>query len=167
MRRPAHQEKTLDRIRRWREICPELTIRSTFIVGFPGETDEDFDDLIDWLEAAQIDRAGCFKYEPVAGAPANEIANFVPDEVTDIRFERFMDAQARLSEARLARAVGQSLDVLIDEVSADGAIGRTKGDAPEIDGRVHIAGASNVAEGDIVKVRISKADDHDLFGAIA
>ena len=166
MRRPAAQEKTLARIARWREAVPDLTIRSTFIVGFPGERDEDFDLLLDWLEEARIDRAGCFKYEPVAGAPANDLAPPVEDELVDIRYQRFHEAQAVISEARLRAKIGRTLDVLIDEAAGDDgiAIGRSQGDAPEIDGVIRLRGAPDAAPGDILRVEIDNSDTHDLEG---
>jgi len=164
MRRPAHGEKTLERIRRWREICPDLTLRSTFIVGFPGETEEDFELLLDWLDEAQLDRVGAFQYEPVRGAPANEIAAAVPDEVKAARHRRFMERQARISERRLRNKVGRRLPVLIDSVSGRTAVGRTKGDAPEIDGAVHIQSRLPLRVGEIVSVKIERSDAHDLHG---
>ena len=166
MRRPAHVERTLDRIRRWRESVPDLAIRSTFIVGFPGETDEDFDLLLDWLEEAELDRVGAFKYEPVAGAPANDIAAPVPDEVKAERWRRFMAKAAAVSARRLKRKVGRSIDVLIDKVDAGGALGRSKWDAPEIDGTVRLPGETKLKPGDIVKARVSGADAHDLTASI-
>jgi len=164
MRRPAHGEKTLERIRRWREICPDLTLRSTFIVGFPGETEEDFELLLDWLDEAQLDRVGAFQYEPVRGAPANEIAAPVPEEVKAARHRRFMERQARISERRLRNKVGRRLPVLIDSVSGRTAVGRTKGDAPEIDGSVHIQSRLPLRVGEIVSVKIESSDAHDLHG---
>ncbi|GGE45791.1 ribosomal protein S12 methylthiotransferase RimO [Agaricicola taiwanensis] len=167
MRRPAHQEKTLDRIRRWREICPDITLRSTFIVGFPGETEEDMDILIDWLEAAELDRVGCFQYEPVQNAPANDIAPPVPEEVKAARQRRFMEAQARISARKLRRKVGRHMPVLIDSVDGGIIRGRTKGDAPEIDGTVHVTARRPLRVGDIVSVKIERADEHDLYGRSA
>ncbi|VUD59619.1 Ribosomal protein S12 methylthiotransferase RimO [Thalassocella blandensis] len=166
MKRPAHQEKTLDRIHRWREICPDITLRSTFIVGFPGETEDDFNMLLDWLDEAQLDRVGCFKYSPVEGAKANDIANPVPEEVQQERWERFMEKQQGISTAKLAQKVGKRMPVLIDEVDAEGAIGRTKGDAPEIDGLVYLNGEFNVKAGDIVDVDITHSDEYDLWGDV-
>jgi len=164
MRRPAHQEKTLDRIRKWREICPDLAIRSTFIVGFPGETDEDVDFLLDWLKEAKLDRVGCFRYEPVQGAPANELAGAVPQEVKDERWHRFMKTQREVS-ARLQKAkVGKRLPVIIDEPGATVAKGRTKYDAPEIDGNVYVASRRPLRAGDIVTVKIERSDEYDLHG---
>jgi len=165
MRRPANEAKVLDRIRRWRSIQPDLALRSTFIVGFPGETEADFEYLLDWLSEAQIDRAGCFKYEAVAGAAANALPGAVPEEVKADRWHRFMAHQAGISEARLAAKVGRTLDVLIDAVDNEGgASGRSKYDAPEIDGEVHLRDAGGVAVGDIVRVTIEDADEVDLFG---
>ena len=164
MKRPAHQARTLDRIRSWRATCPDLTVRSTFIVGFPGETEEDFQILLDWLEEAQLDRVGCFKFEPVDGAAANALPDPVPETVKQERYDRFMAAQQAISAKRLAAKVGQVVDVLIDEVDEDGAIGRSKADAPEIDGAVYLNGDTGVAVGDIVPVRIEQADEYDLWG---
>src|SRR6478609_6348173 len=145
MRRPAHQVRTLDRIRAWRAICPELALRSTFIVGFPGETEDDFAMLLDWLEAAELDRVGCFKYENVAGAGANELPGHVPDEVKEERWHRFMAAQQDISARKLQAKVGTAIDVLVDEVDEDGARGRSYADAPEIDGTVHLEAADGLA----------------------
>ena len=165
MRRPANEAKVLERIARWRAVVPDLALRSTFIVGFPGETEADFDYLLGWLKAAQIDRAGCFKYEAVAGAAANDLPGAVPEDVKDDRWHRFMAAQSAISEARLAAKVGRTLDVLIDAVDGDGgASGRSKYDAPEIDGEVHLRDAGGLAVGDITRVRIEDADETDLFG---
>lgn len=167
MRRPAHQEKTAERIRRWRDVCPDLAIRSTFIVGFPGETDEDFEMLLDWLREAKINRAGCFKYEAVAGAKANELAGAVPEEVKEERWNRFMAAQQEVSAALLEAKVGRTIDVIIDEIDSEGAIGRSKWDAPEIDGGVFIDGAFDLKPGEIVPVRVTGADEYDLYGDVA
>lgn len=166
MKRPAHREKTLDRIRRWREVCPQLVIRSTFIVGFPGETEADFDYLLDWLDQAQLDRVGCFRYEAVEGAAANDLPGCVPEEVKQERWERFMAKQQAISGERLRQRIGQSIDVIIDEVNDQSAVGRSYGDAPEVDGSVHIAGAGNLAPGDIVTVQIDKSDEYDLWGTL-
>ncbi|WP_148863444.1 30S ribosomal protein S12 methylthiotransferase RimO [Marinobacter fonticola] len=163
MKRPAHDSKTLERIRKWREICPELTIRSTFIVGFPGETEEDFQYLLDWLDEAQLDRVGAFKYSPVEGAKANEIDGAVPEEVKEERLARFMAKQADISAARLQRKIGTEIDVLIDEVDEEGAIGRSKADAPEIDGMVYLNDETGLAPGQIVRARVTHADEHDLW----
>jgi len=164
MKRPAFEDKTLARIKKWREQCPELTIRSTFIVGFPGETEEDFQYLLDWMTEAQLDRVGCFQYSPVDGAPANELADPVPDEVKQDRWERFMAHQQLISTARLALKVGTEIDVLIDEVDEDGAIGRSSADAPEIDGCVYVDSEQILKPGDIVRVRVTESDEYDLWG---
>ncbi|GAK46223.1 conserved protein [Tepidicaulis marinus] len=163
MRRPANQEKVLHRIAKWREICPDLAIRSTFIVGFPGETEEDVDFLCDWLKEAELDRVGCFKYEPVEGAAANELEGAVPEEVKQARWERFMQTQQEISAKRLARKVGTMIDVIVDEVDGEGAIARSKADAPEIDGNVFLNGDTDVKPGDIVQVRVEHADEYDLW----
>ncbi len=164
MRRPGNQEKTLDRIRKWREICPDLAIRSTFIVGFPGETEEDVDFLMRWLQEAKIDRAGCFQYEPVQGAPANDIAGAVPDEVKEERWHRFMQTQQKVSAELLKSRVGKTLPVIIDEQGATVATGRTKYDAPEIDGVVYVASRTPLKPGEIVHVKIESSDEYDLHG---
>jgi ribosomal protein S12 methylthiotransferase len=163
MKRPAFEDKTLARIKKWREICPDLTIRSTFIVGFPGETEEDFQYLLDWMQEAQLDRVGCFQYSPVEGAPANLLDNPVPDEVKQERWERFMELQQSISTARLARKVGREIDVLIDEVDEDGAVGRSAGDAPEIDGCVYVSSDRALKAGDMVRVRVTDSDEYDLW----
>jgi len=164
MRRPAHQEKTLDQIRRWRSIAPDLVLRSTFIVGFPGETDEDFDFLLDWLREARLNRVGCFRFEPVRGAAANELPGAVPDEVKEERFHRFMAVQQEISRDLLQRWIGRDLDVLIDDVDEDGAVGRCYADAPEIDGAVILEGETSLDVGDMVRARITGADEYDLWG---
>jgi ribosomal protein S12 methylthiotransferase len=166
MKRPASQEKTLERIARWRDIAPDLTLRSTFIVGFPGETDADFDYLLQWLDEAALDRVGCFKYEPVKGAPANEIAAAVPNEVKEERWHRFMQAQQRISERRLKRKVGTRQQVIIDEVGASVAKGRSMADAPEIDGAVYVASRRPLRVGEIATVKIERADAYDLHGSV-
>ncbi|MBS4048024.1 MAG: 30S ribosomal protein S12 methylthiotransferase RimO [Alphaproteobacteria bacterium] len=166
MRRPGNQEKVLQRIRSWREICPDLAIRSTFIVGFPGETEADFEFLLQWLEEAQLDRVGCFKYENVEGATANGLADHVPGDVKQDRWERFMATQQAISTRRLKRFVGRTLDVLVDETKRSTAVGRSFADAPEIDGIVKIAKATNIKVGDIVKVKIEKAGHYDLSGKL-
>lgn len=163
MRRPAHQEKTLDRIADWRRTCPELALRSTFIVGFPGETDADFELLLDWLTEARLSRVGCFKYEPVDGAAANDISDVVPDEIKDERWHRFMARQQDISRELLLEKVGHSIDVIVDEVDKEGALCRSKWDAPEIDGSVFLNGERDVVEGDIVKARVVHADEYDLW----
>lgn len=164
MKRPAHSEKVLQRIHKWRAVCPELVIRSTFIVGFPGETEEDFAMLLDFLEQAQLDRVGCFTYSPVEGAPANALADQVPEDVKLDRQRRFMETQARISAARMQAKVGTRQWVLVDEVAAEGAVARTMGDAPEIDGNVFLDGATHLAPGDLVEVEIEEADEYDLWG---
>ena len=164
MRRPGNQEKVLQRIRNWREICPDLAIRSTFIVGFPGETEADFEFLLQWLEEAQLDRVGCFKYENVEGATANELAGHVLDEVKQERWERFMATQQKISAGRLKRFVGRTLDILIDETKRTTAVGRSFADAPEIDGIVKVRNAAGLQVGDMVKVKIDKAGAYDLSG---
>ncbi len=166
MKRPASSEDNLERIRAWRGICPEITIRSTFIVGFPGETDEDFEDLLDFLDAAQLDRVGCFAYSPVAGAAANELPDAVPEEVKEERLARFMELQEQISADRLQAKVGRREQVLIDEVVEEGAVGRSRADAPEIDGLVFIDGATHLPVGEFVEVEIEEADEHDLWGHI-
>jgi ribosomal protein S12 methylthiotransferase len=164
MRRPAAQEKTLERIQRWRSICPDLTIRSTFIVGFPGETDNDFSYLLDWLGEASLDRVGCFRYEPVKGAVANDLATPVPDDVKEARWHRFMQRQQAISTKHLKRKVGTRLQVIIDEIGPTVAKGRTKGDAPDIDGSVYVASRRPLRVGEIATVKIDRADEYDLHG---
>jgi ribosomal protein S12 methylthiotransferase len=165
MRRPAHQEKTLERIRRWREACPDLALRSTFIVGFPGETEEDFTMLLEWLEEARIDRAGCFRYEPVKGANSETLGlAAVPEEIKEARWHRFMERQQKISATLLKKKVGKRLPVLIDEASDLSARGRTRHDAPEIDGIVHVTSRRPLRAGDIVTVKIERSDAYDLFG---
>jgi ribosomal protein S12 methylthiotransferase len=167
MRRPAHAVNTLERIRAWRRECPQLTLRSTFIVGFPGETEAEFSELLAWLEEAQLDRVGCFKYSPVEGAGANALADHVPPPVQEERYARFMECAARISAARLARRVGTRMRVLVDEVSAQGAIARSAADAPQIDGVVRLAPAPGVRAGEFVEVEILAADAYDLTGRLA
>ena len=163
MRRPAAAERMLERIARWREICPDITLRSTFIVGFPGETDEDFETLMEFIEVAQLDRVGCFAYSPVDGAPANDLPGAVPEAVKEERRAAFMHAQAQISAARLQAKVGKSLKVLIDVVDEAGtAVGRSSADAPEIDGLVHIQDAAHLSVGEFVTVQVESADEHDL-----
>ena len=163
MKRPGNQEKTLERIKSWREICPELVIRSTFVVGFPGETEEDFQILLDWLQEAQLDRVGCFKYSPVDGAAANELPNHVPEDIQQQRWERFMETQQAISAAKLQARIGQQMEVLIDEVDSKGAVGRCYADAPEIDGKVYLEGFTDTFPGDALLVKITGADDYDLW----
>jgi ribosomal protein S12 methylthiotransferase len=166
MRRPAAQEKTLQRIQAWRQACPDLTIRSTFIVGFPGETENDFAELLAWLSEAELDRVGCFRYEPVAGAVANDLAAPVPDNVKDQRWHRLMTHQQAISQKRLKRKIGRREKVIIDEVGPDGAKGRSKADAPQIDGTVHLTSRRPLRVGEIATVRIERSDAYDLHGAV-
>ena len=166
MKRPAHSEKVLARIKSWREVCPELTIRSTFIVGFPGETEEDFEMLLDFLREAELDRVGCFQYSPVEGAPANDLPDQVPEDVKQARWERFMQTQQEISTARLARKVGSNVQVIIDEVDEEGAIGRTTADAPEIDGAIYLNDEHSLQPGDIVEVLVTHSDEYDLWGEL-
>ena len=169
MRRPANDAKVLERIRNWRAQVPDLAIRSSFVVGFPGETEEDFDYLLGWLEQAQLDRVGAFKFEPVAGAPATSMDGQIPEEVKQQRFERVMALSARISAGKLAAKVGSTIDVIVDSVDpgTGGATGRSKADAPEIDGEVHLRDAASLEPGDIVSVMVEEADEHDLFGVQA
>jgi len=167
MHRPAAAENTLGRINRWREICPEIIIRSTFIVGFPGETDEDFETLLDFLDEAQLDRVGCFQYSPVDGARANELPDHVPDEIKQERWNRFMQTQQAISRQKLQNRIGQIFEVLIDDVNAGITIGRSYADAPEIDGNVFIENGTGLIPGNIVKVRINRSDEYDLYGTVA
>lgn len=164
MRRPGQVERTLERIKSWREQVPNLTIRSTFIVGFPGETEDDFQQLLDFLKEAQLDRVGCFQYSPVEGAKANDLPDHVPDDIKQERYDRFMQLQQEISTERLKLKVGQVLQVLIDEVDDEGAIGRSFADAPEIDGCVYLNGEENVKPGDMVNVLIEHSDEYDLWG---
>jgi ribosomal protein S12 methylthiotransferase len=166
MKRPAAQERTLERIAGWREICPELVIRSTFIVGFPGETEADFQLLLDWLDEAQLDRVGCFRYEPVKGAVANDLATPVADEVKEERWHRFMRHQQAISAKRLKRKVGTRQPVIIDQVGPTVAKGRSRGDAPEIDGSVYVASRRPLRVGEIATVKIERADEYDLHGTV-
>jgi len=166
MKRPAAEAKTLQRIRAWREIVPELTIRSTFIVGFPGETEQDFQMLLDWLEEAELDRVGCFRYEPVQNAAANALPNAVPEEVKEERWHRFMAAQQAISARRLQTRVGRDVQVIVDELDGEQALGRSMADAPEIDGRVYLPagkGAKRLKAGSIVTARVTNADEYDLW----
>jgi ribosomal protein S12 methylthiotransferase len=190
MRRPANEAKVLERLKSWRSVCPDIAVRSSFVVGFPGETEEDFEYLLSWLEEAQLDRVGAFRFEPVEGAAANALPDPVPEEVKEERYQRIMELTARISAEKLAAKVGKTIDVLIDRVdevapSAEapdkghfdaphsvhhhdlGATGRSKADAPEIDGEVHLRDAGGLKQGDIVKVFIEDSDEHDLFGVPA
>ena len=190
MRRPANEAKVLERIAAWRRECPDIAIRSSFVVGFPGETEEDFDYLLNWLEEAQLDRVGAFRFEPVEGAAANALPDPVPEEVKEERYQRIMELTARISAEKLAAKVGKTIDVLIDRVDEVapqdegpdrqhfdaphaehhhdiGATGRSKADAPEIDGEVHLRDAGGLKQGDIVKVLVEDSDEHDLFGVRA
>jgi ribosomal protein S12 methylthiotransferase len=168
MRRPASQDKTLERIRRWREICPDLAIRSTFIVGFPGETEEDFETLLSFLDEAKIERAGCFKYEPVKGATANDLGlPIVPADVMDSRYKRFMERQQKVSTRLQKAKIGKRIQVIIDEMGTTVAKGRSKADAPEIDGNVYVSTRRPLRPGDIVSVKIERADAYDLHGTAA
>jgi ribosomal protein S12 methylthiotransferase len=164
MKRPANAENNLERIRAWRSICPDLTIRSTFIAGFPGETEAEFGALLEFLEEAQLDRVGCFAYSPVQGAAANALPDALPDEVREERRARFMAAQEKISARRLKRKVGSTQTVLVDEAGDGRAVGRSSADAPEIDGVVHIRKAADARPGNFVEVRITRADAHDLHG---
>ncbi|KMM81518.1 30S ribosomal protein S12 methylthiotransferase RimO [Pseudomonas deceptionensis] len=167
MKRPAFEDKTLARIKNWRVICPDLIIRSTFIVGFPGETEEDFQYLLDWLTEAQLDRVGCFQYSPVEGAPANLLdAAIVPDDVKQERWDRFMAHQQAISAARLQMRIGKEIEVLIDEVDEQGAVGRCFFDAPEIDGNVFIATEKDIKPGDKIMCRVTDADEYDLWAEV-
>jgi len=167
MRRPAHAENTLARIARWREICPDLTLRSTFIVGFPGETEQDFALLLDWMRTAQLDRVGCFKYSPVEGAAANALPDPVPEEVKQDRWNRFMEVAAAISAEKLAAKVGRRLCVLVDTVERKEAIARSSADAPEIDGVVRIVKPGKLRAGEWADVEITSADAYDLVGRVA
>jgi len=168
MRRPAHQEKTVARIARWREICPDLALRSTFIVGYPGETEEDFQMLLDWMDEVKIERAGCFKYEPVGGARSEELGlPAVPEEVKESRWRRFMERQQKISAALQKKKVGKRLPVIIDKANSVTGKGRTRYDAPEIDGAVHITARRPLRVGDIVTVKVDRADAYDLYGSVA
>ena len=163
MRRPAHQEKTLERIARWREICPDLAIRSTFIVGFPGETEDDFAELLDWLSAAKLARVGCFKYENVGGATANALERHVPDSIKAERYDRLLRHQQSISTALLASRIGKTIEVMVDRSDEDGVIARSHWDAPEIDGNVYLEPVSGLAPGDRLNVRVEDADEYDLY----
>ena len=165
MKRPANDLKVLERIRRWRDICPDITIRSTFVVGFPGETEQDFDYLLQWLDEAQLDRVGAFRFEPVSGAAANDLPNPVDEDVKEERYARLMAKTAAISAAKLQLKIGRDIPVIIDIVDGEGgATGRSQADAPEIDGEVHLRDAGTVRPGDIVTVHVEDADEHDMFG---
>ncbi|MEO8333197.1 MAG: 30S ribosomal protein S12 methylthiotransferase RimO [Gallionella sp.] len=167
MKRPASSENVLARIKQWREICPDLTLRSTFIVGFPGETEEEFEDLLNFLKEAQLDRVGAFAYSPVDGAVANALPDHIPPEVQQDRLARLMLLQEKISEARLKRKIGKTITVLVDEVDDEGAIARSSADAPEIDGLVYIENGQRLSVGDFVEVKITDSDEHDLWATIA
>ena len=168
MRRPANEAKVLERILRWREICPDIAIRSSFVVGFPGETEEDFQYLLDWLDEAQLDRVGAFRFEPVEGAAANFLPNPVPEAVKEERYARIMEKTAAISAAKLQAKIGRTLSVIVDVADGEGgATGRSYADAPEIDGEVHLRDAAHLGQGDIVPVVIEDADEHDLYGVPA
>ena len=165
MKRPAAQVKTLDRIKRWRADCPDLTLRSTFIVGFPGETERDFEMLLEWLDEAELDRVGCFKYEPVEGAAANDLGAPVPADVTEQRWHRFMAHQQAISKRRLKHKVGKRIEVIVDEAGPTVAKARSKADAPEIDGLVYVKSRKPLKAGDFVTVKVEKSDEYDLHGS--
>jgi ribosomal protein S12 methylthiotransferase len=166
MKRPANEAKVLERLKNWREQVPDMALRSSFVVGFPGETEEDFQYLLDWLKVARLDRVGAFRFEPVEGAAANDLPDPVEEGVKEERYRRIMDLTATISAEKLAAKVGRRIDVLIDAVDAEtgGATGRSKADAPEIDGEVHLRDAGGLAQGDIVTVLVEESDEHDLFG---
>jgi len=166
MKRPAASENNLQRIKAWRDVCPDITLRSTFIVGFPGETEQEFTELLDFLSEAQLDRVGCFKYSPVKGAAANDLPGAVPEAVQQDRLERFMAHQAEISAERLQRRIGKIETVIVDEVVEEGAVARSKADAPEIDGQVYIDGATHLKVGELVQVELEDADEYDLWGRL-
>ncbi|MGE5546041.1 MAG: 30S ribosomal protein S12 methylthiotransferase RimO [Solirubrobacterales bacterium] len=167
MRRPANQEKVLERIRRWRDVVPDLAIRSTFIVGFPGETEEEFESLLEWLEEAKLDRVGCFKYENVSGAPANALEGHVDEDVKEERQNRFMEVARQVADERMQAKVGKTLEVIVDEVDEEGAFCRSWADSPEVDGAVFLNGETDLKPGDIVLAEIEHAEDYDLWGTLA
>ncbi len=167
MKRPANAENVLERIKKWREICPEITLRSTFIVGFPGETEEEFEELLDFLEEAQLDRVGAFMYSPVDGAVANELPDHIPPEVQEERLGRLMQLQSEISTERLKRKIGKTMQVLVDEVDDEGAIARSFADAPDIDGVVYINDGQDLEVGQLVSVRVTHSDEHDLWAELA
>jgi len=164
MKRPAHAENTLERIKNWKQAVPNLVLRSTFVVGFPGETEEDFQMLLDWLDEAELDRVGCFQYSPVEGAKANALPDHVPDEIKQERFDRFMQKQQEISARKMQRRIGEEMDVIIDEVDSEGAVARSYADAPGIDGMVYLNDFFDCEPGDLVKVKIEHADEYDLWG---
>jgi ribosomal protein S12 methylthiotransferase len=164
MKRPASSENNLARVQAWRKICPEITLRSTFIVGFPGETEAEFEELLDFLRAAELDRVGCFKYSPVEGATANDLPDAVPEAVKQERWERFMEVQSAISAKRLQTKVGKTLRVLVDEIDGEVAVARSSADAPEIDGRVYIRNPQQLKPGMWSDVIIESADEYDLYG---
>ncbi|WP_442903213.1 30S ribosomal protein S12 methylthiotransferase RimO [Gilliamella sp. wkB308] len=166
MKRPGTIDRTLERIHKWREICPDITLRSTFIVGYPGETDQDFELLLDFLSKAKLDRVGCFPYSPIKGAAANQLANQIPEEIKQERFHRFMQLQQTISTEKLQNKIGKTLSVIIDEVDEEGAIGRSMADAPEIDGVVYLNEEKYVHVGDIVQVEVEHSDEYDLWGTV-
>ena len=166
MKRPASSEKVLERIKKWREQCPDLTLRSTFIVGFPGETEEEFQELLDFLDEAQLDRVGCFTYSPVEGAVANELGEAIPEEVKQERLARFMEKQIKISAQRLKRKIGKEIQVLVDEIDEQGAIARSMADAPDIDGLVYIQEAYDLQVGDLVMVHVNQTDEHDMWATL-
>jgi ribosomal protein S12 methylthiotransferase len=166
MKRPAAAEDNLKRIHAWRDICPDITLRSTFIVGFPGETEQEFEDLLTFLSLAKLDRVGCFTYSPVSGAAANDLPNQLPEALKQERLARFMAHQSQISAERLRDRLGRIETVLVDEVVEEGAVARSKSDAPEIDGQVFIDGATHLSAGDFVQVEIEEADEHDLWGRL-
>jgi ribosomal protein S12 methylthiotransferase len=163
MKRPAATENTLERIRRWRDICPDITLRSTFIVGFPGETEAHFQQLLDFIAEARLDRVGCFKYSPVEGAAANNLPNPVPEEVKQERFERFMALQQKISNEKLQDKIGKVIEVVVDEVDEEGAIARSHADAPEIDGLVYLNGETELQPGDLLNAKVFQSDEYDLW----
>ncbi|MCK5262489.1 MAG: 30S ribosomal protein S12 methylthiotransferase RimO [Gammaproteobacteria bacterium] len=166
MKRPASSEKVLERIKKWREQCPDLTLRSTFIIGFPGETEEEFQELLDFLDEAQLDRVGCFTYSPVEGAVANELGEAIPEEVKEERLARFMEKQIGISAQRLKRNIGKEIQVLVDEIDEEGAIARSMADAPDIDGLVYIQEAHDLQVGDLVTVHVDHTDEHDMWATL-
>ncbi len=163
MKRPGNIEGTMTRIKKWREICPDITLRSTFIVGFPGETEDDFEQLLEFIDEAQLDRVGAFAYSPVEGASANALADHVSPELQQERLGRFMELQAEISAAKLQQKIGREVEILIDEADDEGAIGRTKADAPEIDGRAYLEGVTDLKQGDIVRAKVMESGEHDLW----